>query len=334
VSRRVLGSIRPRHTLALVLLFAAGCSQEVSVGPDNESPLTDAGDAGQGLASDADSAAADATTARRCAWGVDAILAEVGEAAFAGRGCGFYSYWRGLKAGFDCFESGRAQGSPALLTVNKCADCSNEYTYVASERGELFEIQFENDSFGGDRSTESVIARCDAISFDGSGFSSGSEGITGSSGGDVKCEGRNELYRCSEAPLTRTPPSYPATEPLKISDVPSAPGAQRTTLHLYVSNQSSDDPLVNIRLQIDSLYVVQGYFAVAGQHNWYQFDIELPVGTREIGALTFKPDHAVSLNERVEVPGERWVVVDYWYAKGDKEERFTLHVFDQPVMFE
>lgn len=150
----------------------------------------------------------------------------------------------------------------------------------------------------------------------------------------VACDGRREIYRCSEPPLARTAPVYPAAEPVKLGDVPSSAGAPRTTLHLHVSNQSFEDPRVNIRLQIDNWEIVQGDFAVESQHNWYRFDIEVPPGTRELRALTFKPDHAVSLNQRIEVPAERWVVVDYWYAKGDPEERFSVHVSETPVAFQ
>lgn len=81
--------------------------------------------------------------------------------------------------------------------------------------------------------------------------------------------------------------------------------------------------------------MVIGDFAVEGQHNWHAFDIEVPAGARTLGANSFSRRNSASLVQQIDLSGERWVVLDYWYAPGDPEkERFTLQVSEKPVAFE
>lgn len=121
-----------------------------------------------------------------------------------------------------------------------------------------------------------------------------------------------------------------AGEPTKLGDVP---GMDLVTLHLYVSNQSSHPALVDIRVELEGVPVVAGDFSVEGQHNWVEFDIRVPRGTLALRATALSGD--VVLTEAVEIPGERWAVLDYWYYPDEQDEPGLLWTLrDEPVSFE
>jgi hypothetical protein len=43
---------------------------------------------------------------------------------------------------------------------------------------------------------------------------------------------------------------------------------------------------------------------------------------------------STGFEQQIEVPAERWVVVDYWYPDETESGHFTIAVHDQPVSFE
>ena len=151
----------------------------------------------------------------------------------------------------------------------------------------------------------------------------------------VGCTFAAERYRCQQpldAPSLDEPaPALPVT-PLKLADLSSPGNVARESLHLYVSNQSSDAQLVNIDVTIDNMRVVTGDFDVAGQHNWYEFTILVPAGSHTLRASS--RSNEAELEQAIDVPAERWAVVDYWNEGTPESEMFVLTVHDQPVTFE
>ena len=85
----------------------------------------------------------------------------------------------------------------------------------------------------------------------------------------------------------------------------------RADLLLYVSNQSFDDEHVGLTVVVDGVTVVDGDFAVEGQHNWVRFPLGLSPGRHEI---TARSDSEAVLERSFRVPGDatRYAVVDYW----------------------
>ncbi len=104
------------------------------------------------------------------------------------------------------------------------------------------------------------------------------------------------------------------------------------TLHLWVSNQSFDIDPVDIAVYIDDQQVVCDSFDVEGQHNWILFDVELDPGTHTLRALG--NDGKTELTETIDVPDERWAVLDFWFYPEEEPERFTFSIHDRPVGFD
>lgn len=104
------------------------------------------------------------------------------------------------------------------------------------------------------------------------------------------------------------------------------------TLHLWVSNQSFDIDPVDIAVYIDGQQVVCDSFDVEGQHNWILFDVELDPGTHTLRALG--NDGETELTETIDVPDERWAVLDFWFYPEEEPERFTFSIHDRPVGFD
>jgi hypothetical protein len=115
--------------------------------------------------------------------------------------------------------------------------------------------------------------------------------------------------------------------------------------HILTSNQSFDLDPVDIDLYVDGQHVVTGDFVVEGQHTWIvegqhtwiNFDFEIGDGTHELRAVTKKG--AVEKVEKFSVAGERWAVVDFWYAKtrGSAEETppsFGMNLYDEQPRFQ
>lgn len=265
----------------------------------------------------------DAAVPAKCAWGVDDLLREVRVIVPNRRNCGWY--WSSpsplsLTGALACFDSAISDEAAVQISFNRCFDCWIRTTYVFTESGERFEIVMEDDAFG-DNQREATVRSCEA-------FVSDPEQL------GPTCSGPVTRYECREPrSVRRELPADPPVEPFKLTDLPAAGGS--TVLHLYVSNQSFAEPLVDIAVSLDDVQVVAGDFAVEGQHNWYSFDIAVPAGTLQLYALSFGADAAFSLSQEITVPEERWAVVDYWYdPEGSEGPHFTLTLSSTPVSFD
>jgi hypothetical protein len=265
----------------------------------------------------------DAAVPAKCAWGVDELLREAGVIAPNRRNCGWY--WSttspsSLAGALTCFDSAIADEAAVQISFNWCGDCWMRTTHVVTEGGEHFEIVMEDDGFGDDQ-REATVRSCEA-------FVSDAEQL------GPTCSGPVTRYACSEPrSVSRELPADPPVEPFKLTDLPAA--SVPTVLHLYVSNQSFAEPLVDIALSLADVQVVAGDFAVEGQHTWYSFDIVVPAGTLRLDALSFGVDEAVHFSQEISVPEERWAVVGYWYDPEESEgPHFTLTLSSTPVFFD
>lgn len=104
------------------------------------------------------------------------------------------------------------------------------------------------------------------------------------------------------------------------------------TLHFWISNQSFDIDPVDIAVYIDDQQVVCDSFVVGDQHNWILFDVQLDPGTHELRAIGH--DGQVDLIETIDVPDERWAVLDFWFYPEEEPEHFTFRIQDQPIGFD
>jgi hypothetical protein len=100
---------------------------------------------------------------------------------------------------------------------------------------------------------------------------------------------------------------------------------------LYVSNQSFERPNVGIAVLIDGRPAVDADFAVGNQHNWIEFRFALDDGEHALRVDSLDGD--AILEERFEVKGKRWAVVDYWCCNDASEPKFTFLVSAQPLAF-
>lgn len=118
------------------------------------------------------------------------------------------------------------------------------------------------------------------------------------------------------------------------STVPMVRAASReeAALHLWVSNQSFADDLVDLTISIDGVQIVDQRFSVGNQHNWILFPIDAPPGphvlkaTSDSGAETTNTFH---LPER----GKRHAVVDYWQDREKGSPRITWQIQSKPMIF-
>lgn len=112
-------------------------------------------------------------------------------------------------------------------------------------------------------------------------------------------------------------------------------------LIVRVSNQSFDDPDVNLSATLDGVALFDEVFAVEGQHAVTLFGVDVEPGSH---TLTVVSDSGAVVEQAVDLPvGEqRWLVVDYWYFDPDSEGKswggeqepgplFTVSVSDKPV---
>lgn len=101
-------------------------------------------------------------------------------------------------------------------------------------------------------------------------------------------------------------------------------------VHLYVSNQSFEDPAVTMRVRLEDAVVVDQEFEVCGQHNWVSFPLRLEPGWHDLVATT--PSGLV-VESRVDVPegpGERYVVLSHWTQD---TPHLSVDVTAEPVGF-
>lgn len=105
-------------------------------------------------------------------------------------------------------------------------------------------------------------------------------------------------------------------------------------LHLYVSNQSFDQPTADILVTVDGLVAFDGEAKVEGQHNWMLRELGLAPGTHRIEALERDTGTRASVDFDLPAGKERWAVVDYWNPTGPgKEPGFTVSVHEEQVHF-
>ena len=101
---------------------------------------------------------------------------------------------------------------------------------------------------------------------------------------------------------------------------------------LYVSNQSFEDPPVNITITIDGAVVVDDRFSVGNQHNWVPHQLTLAQGEHRLRAesgtgvlfettFTTPPDEAL------------WAVLESWWYPEEEPRQFTFSTHDEPVQF-
>jgi hypothetical protein len=101
---------------------------------------------------------------------------------------------------------------------------------------------------------------------------------------------------------------------------------------LYVSNQSFEDPNVQITIAIDGVVVVDQSFAVEGQHNWSTFEPDVLPGEHILTAAS-NTGAELSVEFTTNAGQPRWAVVDYWWHHEDGPRKFTFHISDEPIGF-
>ncbi len=109
------------------------------------------------------------------------------------------------------------------------------------------------------------------------------------------------------------------------------PTSQHPTYSLWVSNQSFDQSLVDIKISIDGRPAVAGKFPVNTQHTWYRFDFALPAGPHQIKAVT--ADWASAVLDTT--TAQKFGVVNFWYdAATDQPAEFIFTGSDSPPGFD
>jgi hypothetical protein len=271
----------------------------------------------------------------RCLWGIDALLAQVGGEAEGRTNCGQYATNDkvGFTGGLRCFESAFTTGRAVEISFDLCRDCYAVTTYLATARGEGFVITREAAKLGPDELKEISVSTCDELHVE---FEPRSEPLApGERYPFIGCSSSVERYRCQqplEAPNLDEPrPDVPVT-PLKLGDIASTGNIARETLHLYVSNQSVGQPLVNIDVMIDDVRVVTGDFDVGSQHSWFEFEILVPIGSHTLRASSFGAP--ANLQQTIDVRAERWAVLEYWNDGEVEIPKFSLSLHDEPVSFQ
>lgn len=112
-------------------------------------------------------------------------------------------------------------------------------------------------------------------------------------------------------------------------------------LIVRVSNQSLDDPDVNLSATLDGVALFDQTFAVEGQHAVTLFGVDVAPGSH---TLTVVSDSGAEVEQTFDLPAgeQRWLVVDYWYFDPDTEGEswggeqepgpsFNVSVSDEPV---
>lgn len=112
----------------------------------------------------------------------------------------------------------------------------------------------------------------------------------------------------------------------------SAPEIGANEVLLYVSNQSYDDPDIEVLVTIDGQVVVEDRFPVGNQHNWVPHLLYLSPGEHRLRAES--STGAILEGTFETLPGQpRWAVLNYWTDLGEESRRFELVTYDEPVAF-
>jgi len=237
-----------------------------------------------------------------------------------------------VTGGVSCFEREFTTGRSVEITLDLCADCTTATTFLGTPRRDGFMITRETSPLLGLQLTEISVVSCEKVTIE---LESRTAPLVPGEYPFIGCYRPVDLYRCQQpsgAPSLDEPEPGVPVAPLKLGDVSSAGNIASETLHLYVSNQSFTDPLVSIDIYIGDRHVTAGDFAVGSQHSWAEFAILVPIGSHSLKASS--RSHDIELQQTIDVPAERWAVVDYWNDGEDPIKKFAVSVHDQPVSFE
>lgn len=120
---------------------------------------------------------------------------------------------------------------------------------------------------------------------------------------------------CDEAPRQHLP-------------APTAPN-----FTLYVSNQSFDMNVIDIRVRIDGELAITGDFDVEGQHSWHDFDFEFAQGAHVLTVTS--EDTFASLEVPFTIDARKFGVLDFWYdAADDQPPTFAFDVSTERPQFQ
>jgi hypothetical protein len=104
----------------------------------------------------------------------------------------------------------------------------------------------------------------------------------------------------------------------------------RANVHLIVSNQSFEDPVVGLAVAIDGEVVVDQDLDVCGQHEFASFPLAIEPGWHDLAVTT---DAGVTHESRIEVPeppGGTWLYVSYWV---EPDAHVEVEVSSEPMGF-
>src|SRR5687767_15399980 len=79
------------------------------------------------------------------------------------------------------------------------------------------------------------------------------------------------------------------------------------TMTVLVSNQSFDEPTVDLEITIDGQKAITGEFDVEGQHTWVPFDFDIAPGNHTMTVRT--DDGEVTLDKTFVMDDRKWIVV-------------------------
>ncbi len=101
---------------------------------------------------------------------------------------------------------------------------------------------------------------------------------------------------------------------------------------LWVSNQSFDIPLVDIKVTIDGKTAVSATFEVKNQHNWIKHTFQLALGKHVLKASSVEGE--VAIESEFEVQDRLWGVVNFWYyAKSGGNKFLEFRTQNTPILF-
>lgn len=93
-----------------------------------------------------------------------------------------------------------------------------------------------------------------------------------------------------------------------------APVGSQVPLHIWVSNQSLGTGIAEVRMTVslNGRRLFNELMAVGTQHNVAMVDAKVSRGSHKITTVVGDP-YRLTTDELVEVAGERWVLVRFWY---------------------
>lgn len=128
--------------------------------------------------------------------------------------------------------------------------------------------------------------------------------------------------RLLELPLAEGA-SAPVGEPRVVDD-------EDANLHLYVSNQSFDEPSVDVTVTMDGHQILSQGFDVKDQHHWVLFPVAAAAGRHTL-VVTSDTGAVKTIELTLPERGDRWTVIDYWTEP--EGGVFSWYTNDTPVGF-